>query len=534
MSNDSEKGDYIAPGQTRELEVADEQHWARRLIRSWYGKVKKKPKTLRAYKGDIRHFTAFLGLERPRQAAEVLLQGGRGRANEMVMAYLQKMQEKWIDQDGVEHPPYMPSTITRRLYALRSLIDVARVLDLIDWHLDVTPPQAEKYTDTAGPGKEACIRIYAYYRDRRDVTSLRDNCVLKLMLERGLRREEVVNIDIEDLDLEATNEDGPAPRVKVLRKRKMVKKWMTISPNLGKGIKRWLEARAQMMRQRNETQPRPLFIALDFQSLGQRLTVDGVYYIVTQLSKAIGIKLKPHGLRHAAITAGLDETGGNLREVAQFAGHDKNVNTTMLYDDNRKDFGGKITKIIADSWEQKADQYIQNRGASDPLLQPPAVGQSQAAIRSTLGTGALPAQNVPFYRFTIWSKTGGVDGSDIVEDAKEIVRDLEVVTTNETTIVAICSERAATALHRVYKSWGIEMDHDFPPVQRKENDIKKLIKQKPVVSSTTSAPSGAGLSRPASSPIVQPRKSAPISIPTASTSVEPASPSDNEWEDAWK
>jgi integrase/recombinase XerC len=55
--------------------------------------------------------------------------------------------------------------------------------------------------------------------------------------------------------------------------------------------------------------------------------------------------VRPHGLRHSGITRALELTNGNLREVQKFSRH-KNANTIGIYDDNRVDLAGKVTKLL--------------------------------------------------------------------------------------------------------------------------------------------------------------------------------------------
>ena len=57
--------------------------------------------------------------------------------------------------------------------------------------------------------------------------------------------------------------------------------------------------------------------------------------------------LRPHGLRHAAITAVLDRSGGNLRAAAKFSRH-RDIRTLMIYDDNREDLGGAMARLISE------------------------------------------------------------------------------------------------------------------------------------------------------------------------------------------
>jgi integrase/recombinase XerC len=58
-----------------------------------------------------------------------------------------------------------------------------------------------------------------------------------------------------------------------------------------------------------------LFVALDRAARGRRPTGSGVYRIVRGLGERSGLRARPHGLRHAAITEALDVTGGDVRKV---------------------------------------------------------------------------------------------------------------------------------------------------------------------------------------------------------------------------
>ena len=57
--------------------------------------------------------------------------------------------------------------------------------------------------------------------------------------------------------------------------------------------------------------------------------------------------MRPHGLRHAAITTLLDKSGGNIRAVQQFSRH-RDVRVIERYDDNRQDIGGQMARLLAE------------------------------------------------------------------------------------------------------------------------------------------------------------------------------------------
>jgi integrase len=62
--------------------------------------------------------------------------------------------------------------------------------------------------------------------------------------------------------------------------------------------------------------------------------------------RRLGEIIRPHGLRHTAITAALDETNGNVRAAREFSGH-ASIEVLMRYDDNRKDIDGEVAgKVV--------------------------------------------------------------------------------------------------------------------------------------------------------------------------------------------
>ncbi len=91
----------------------------------------------------------------------------------------------------------------------------------------------------------------------------------------------------------------------------------------------------------------PLFTALDLANPGHRLTGDGIGKIVVRHSKNSGIKkqMSPHRIRHSAITVALDATDGNVRKVQKLSRY-RNLNTLMIYDDNRSHDQQDITEML--------------------------------------------------------------------------------------------------------------------------------------------------------------------------------------------
>jgi integrase/recombinase XerC len=57
--------------------------------------------------------------------------------------------------------------------------------------------------------------------------------------------------------------------------------------------------------------------------------------------------MSPHRIRHSAITAALDATDGNVRKVQKLSRH-ANLETLMVYDDNREKAQLEITELLDD------------------------------------------------------------------------------------------------------------------------------------------------------------------------------------------
>ena len=280
------------------------------------------PQTLRAYRQDLEDWAAWLGMLDLDGASRELLGAGPGRANGLALAYRGALLDRGL----------APATINRRLAALRSLVRLARTVGIVPWTLEVPGLKAESYRDTRGPGLQGVRRLLRLASDRQDAKGLRDLAVLRLLFDLGLRRGEVVALDLADVDVETGT-------LAVLGKGRAEKVRLTLPEPTKQTLVRWLTVRG--------LKHGPLFPNRDRARKGARLTGTSVYRIVYKLGQEVGIIVRPHGLRHAAVTAGLDITG-DLRAVQRFSRH-RDVRTVERYDDNRDDLGGKVAQLVAGS-----------------------------------------------------------------------------------------------------------------------------------------------------------------------------------------
>jgi integrase/recombinase XerC len=247
-----------------------------------------------------------------------LMGNGAGHANMLVMSH-----KAWLMDQSLA-----PATVNLRLSALRAIVDLARLLGKIEWSLTVKGLKVEPYRDTRGPSLDEMDRIAQAAK-----LNTRDYAIVRLAFCLGLRRMEICRLDLSDLDFENA-------RVWVLRKRHSQKISLTLPDEVQAALKSWLEQRG--------TAPGPLFCRQDHAGNGNgRLTGQAVRLIIGRISQAaIGRRVKPHGLRHASITAALDLTNGNIRTVQSFSGH-ADPQTVMKYDDNRLDLAGDVAKRLS-------------------------------------------------------------------------------------------------------------------------------------------------------------------------------------------
>ena len=274
------------------------------------------PRTFHAYSADLADFCRFLGIAQDiDSAARMLLDRGHGEANGLALEYRAHLVRRGLQA----------ATINRRLAALRSLVQLARTLGMVPWSLDVENLKAQSYRDTRGPGRIG-FRLLL-----EGAGNERDRAILRLLHDLGLRRGEVVALDVADVDLD----EGA---LWILGKGRTQKERLTLPEPTKVALAAWVGARG--------SEPGPLFINFDRARKGRRLTGTGLYFMVRRLGQRAGFAVRPHGLRHGGITEALDLTNGNVRAVQRFSRH-RDVRILTIYDDNRTDLGGDVARLVA-------------------------------------------------------------------------------------------------------------------------------------------------------------------------------------------
>lgn len=300
--------------------------------------------TVDAYQRDLMDFAEYLGIKRTQRGFDIaaatralaeLLTRKQGEAYKLVLGYRTHLF-KVIQR--------APKTVDRRISTLRSLTKIARTLGLTRLQLDISNLSEGTIRDTKGPEEEGVKRMlrviekrYAkgdYQAKRR---ALRDRALLLLFYCRAFRRADAVGLNIGSVDF-------PRRRAKLIRKGRHEPEYMTLPQSALMALKSWLSVRG------SKDPNAPMFVGIykktTPEQLNKRIDPKSVYLIIRDIGKEAGLKTWPHALRHAAGTEALNKTNGDIRAVAKFMGH-KNVTTTMIYDDNRRDMGGQVSEKLA-------------------------------------------------------------------------------------------------------------------------------------------------------------------------------------------
>lgn len=289
-------------------------------------------RTLRAYRQDLEDFRSFSADDTIAAAAAGLLNRGHGGANSHVLAYRAHLRDRGLK----------PATVNRRLAALRSLVRLARLTGHINWTLDVENVRSEAYRDTRGPGADSVRRMIASLDGAPDRVSRRNHAALRLLCDLGMRRGEVVSLDVEDVDLVRGT-------IEVTGKGRDEKHVMHLAPATSLALASWMEARGSV--------PGPLFLNFDRAGKGTgRLSGTSLYRIVRELGATVGERVRPHGLRHTAITEAVklaQENGMNLEEVMDLSRH-RDVRVLMVYRDRERNVQGQLSQLLADRFTSEA------------------------------------------------------------------------------------------------------------------------------------------------------------------------------------
>lgn len=278
--------------------------------------------TRRAYEGEMRRFAKAVGADDVYDAAEKLLALDDGPAHAVVDTY----------RADLIADAKAPATINRSMAALNSFVRSARRHGLTTLRLEARKVKSQPYRDTAGPGTSGVQKLLNTARSQRPSKAVRDTAIIRLLFSCGLRRGEIASLDICHVDLAAGT-------LQVMGKGRTERESITLVPNAKEALASWMEIRGVIAAEQ------ALFVSLDHPSQGNRLSGWAIWKVVTSLGEKAGMQVRPHGLRHTAITSALDVFDGDFRKVKDFSRH-ANIATVAIYDDRRNNAAGQVSQAI--------------------------------------------------------------------------------------------------------------------------------------------------------------------------------------------
>jgi integrase/recombinase XerC len=160
---------------------------------------------------------------------------------------------------------------------------------------------------------------------------LRNTAIIELLARAGLRRAEVVNLNINQLDMKNWT-------IKNVRRKGDIRQTIVLHDSVIAALESYLPERSKFLAasradgfastvQPSISRALPLFISKH--SADFRMSSEAIYNIVRAAARRAGLTVHPHNLRHTFVNDVLTATK-DIRVAAAAAGH-TNINTTMLY-----------------------------------------------------------------------------------------------------------------------------------------------------------------------------------------------------------
>jgi site-specific recombinase XerD len=238
---------------------------------------------------------------------------------------------------------YKPASINHTLSAIRGVLREAYHLGQIsadDMQRAISVKNVKYSFEAAGRDLsqgELHALLLACYSDNRKIGT-RDAAMIALMYQGGLRREEVVHLQREEVYL-------AQQQLKVTGKGTK-QRTIFLSGGTQNALNDWLEIRGMT--------PGPLFcpIRKGGKMALQTMTTQAVYYILKTRGKQAGVShFSPHDIRRTFVGDLLD-AGADIATVAKMAGH-ANVQTTARYDRRGDETQKKAADLLHVPYQQR-------------------------------------------------------------------------------------------------------------------------------------------------------------------------------------
>jgi integrase/recombinase XerC len=254
--------------------------------------------TIKAYRGDLKEFAAYIGARGWKQIDHLTIRG-----------FLSRLYEKGLGK----------TSVARALAAVRSLYRWLAQEGVVEQNpaaLVSTPKLAKKLPRV--PTIEEMNVVLDGQMPEVAAFPERDRIMLELLYGCGIRNSELIGINLEDIRL--------SDEAILIRGKGKKQRYVLFGDAVKVALKAYLPARLQMLSERKK-----ISSALLINRRGSRLTTRSVGRIIKKIAVAKGLSpdVHPHTLRHAFGTHMLEE-GADLRAIQEMLGHER-LSTTQRY-----------------------------------------------------------------------------------------------------------------------------------------------------------------------------------------------------------
>lgn len=264
--------------------------------------------TLAAYQGDLAQLAAYV--KSSSSAGDVM--SLRLLNTELLSGYMRDLQEK----------KYSQATVARKVAAAKSFLKF--MVDTGRLSRDLTPNLASPQVNKPLPKPLSVSEVRHFLAEPARLSSIearRDRAMLELLYATGLRASELMALNVEDVDLGASNVrcGGGKAGVRIV----------PIDGYIAQVVREYIsEVRPKLVNNEGE-------VALFPNRRGERLTRQGFWQIIQGYAKKAGLsgKVTPRSLRHSFATHRLSG-GADLQSVQELLGH-THISTTKVYQDIR-------------------------------------------------------------------------------------------------------------------------------------------------------------------------------------------------------
>lgn len=165
---------------------------------------------------------------------------------------------------------------------------------------------------------EEVRKMVTFYSGRRFL-DLRNKLIMTVLLDSGIRNNELCDIQINDLCENSIRIHGKGKKIR----------YVPLTPSINKALIKYLRARENYILDKYNYQDEYLFLS----QKGKRLTIETIERLVRECGKACGvrkeIRCSPHTCRHYYAQTQL-KNGCDLFTVSRLLGH-SNINITKRY-----------------------------------------------------------------------------------------------------------------------------------------------------------------------------------------------------------